>query len=51
MVVNLRSQMLTCKHTIPEMVKDGGGSIVNMSSGASLKGDRTRMHTACPRAA
>jgi NAD(P)-dependent dehydrogenase (short-subunit alcohol dehydrogenase family) len=42
MAVNLRSQMLTCKHAIPEMVRNGGGSIVNMSSGASLKGDRTR---------
>ncbi|HVC71484.1 MAG TPA: SDR family NAD(P)-dependent oxidoreductase [Acidimicrobiales bacterium] len=42
MATNLRSQMLTCKHAIPEMVKNGGGSIVNMSSGASLKGDRTR---------
>jgi NAD(P)-dependent dehydrogenase (short-subunit alcohol dehydrogenase family) len=42
MAVNLRSQMLTCKHAIPEMVKNGGGSIINMSSGASLKGDRTR---------
>lgn len=40
--VNLRSQMLTCKHAIPEMVRHGGGSIINMSSGASLKGDRTR---------
>ncbi len=40
--VNLRSQMLTCKHAIPEMIRTGGGSIVNMSSGASLKGDRTR---------
>ena len=40
--VNLRSQMLTCKHAIPEMVRTGGGSIINMSSGASLKGDRTR---------
>jgi NAD(P)-dependent dehydrogenase (short-subunit alcohol dehydrogenase family) len=40
--VNLTSQMLMCKHTIPEMVRDGGGSIINMSSGASLKGDRTR---------
>jgi NAD(P)-dependent dehydrogenase (short-subunit alcohol dehydrogenase family) len=40
--VNLTSQMLTCKHAIPEMVRSGGGSIVNMSSGASLKGDRTR---------
>jgi NAD(P)-dependent dehydrogenase (short-subunit alcohol dehydrogenase family) len=42
MAVNLRSQMLMCKHVIPEMVRDGGGSIINMSSGASLKGDRTR---------
>jgi NAD(P)-dependent dehydrogenase (short-subunit alcohol dehydrogenase family) len=42
MAVNLRSQMLMCKHGIPEMVRNGGGSIINMSSGASLKGDRTR---------
>ena len=42
LAVNLRSQMLTCKHCIPEMIRDGGGSIINMSSGASLKGDRTR---------
>jgi NAD(P)-dependent dehydrogenase (short-subunit alcohol dehydrogenase family) len=42
MAVNLRSQMLTCKLAIPEMIKTGGGSIINMSSGASLKGDRTR---------
>lgn len=42
LAVNLRSQMLTCKHAIPEMVRTGGGSIINMSSGASLKGDRTR---------
>jgi len=42
MAVNLRSQMLTCKHSIPEMVRTGGGSIINMSSGASMKGDRTR---------
>jgi NAD(P)-dependent dehydrogenase (short-subunit alcohol dehydrogenase family) len=40
--VNLTSQMLTCKHAIPVMVHTGGGSIINMSSGASLKGDRTR---------
>jgi NAD(P)-dependent dehydrogenase (short-subunit alcohol dehydrogenase family) len=42
MAVNLRSQMLTCKHAVPEMARSGGGSIINMSSGASLKGDRTR---------
>ena len=42
MAVNLRSQMLMCKHAVPVMVGGGGGSIINMSSGASLKGDRTR---------
>jgi NAD(P)-dependent dehydrogenase (short-subunit alcohol dehydrogenase family) len=34
--VNLGSQLLMCKHTVPEMRKSGGGSIVNMSSGAAL---------------
>jgi NAD(P)-dependent dehydrogenase (short-subunit alcohol dehydrogenase family) len=42
LAVNLRSQMLMCKHAVPVMVRGGGGSIINMSSGASLKGDRTR---------
>src|SRR5580700_4245745 len=42
MAVNLRSQMLTCKHAVPEMARGGGGSIINMSSGAAFKGDRTR---------
>ena len=37
MAVNLRSQMLMCKHAIPEMVRHGGGSIINMSSGASAQ--------------
>jgi NAD(P)-dependent dehydrogenase (short-subunit alcohol dehydrogenase family) len=42
LAVNLRSQMLTSKYAIPEMVRHEGGSIANMSSGAALKGDRTR---------
>lgn len=42
LAVNLRSQMLMCKHAVPVMVGGGGGSIINTSSGASLKGDRTR---------
>jgi NAD(P)-dependent dehydrogenase (short-subunit alcohol dehydrogenase family) len=42
LAVNLRSQMLMCKHAVPIMAGQGGGSIINMSSGASLKGDRTR---------
>lgn len=41
--VNLGSQLLMCKYTVPEMRKTGGGSIVNMSSGAALSGDRTRL--------
>ena len=42
MAVNLRSQMLTCKHAIPSMVARGGGSVINMSSGAASSGDLTR---------
>jgi NAD(P)-dependent dehydrogenase (short-subunit alcohol dehydrogenase family) len=42
MAVNLRSQMLTCKHAIPHMVERGGGAVVNMSSGAVLSGDLSR---------
>ena len=42
MAVNLRSQMLTCKHVIPHLLERGGGAIVNMSSGAASNGDLTR---------
>jgi NAD(P)-dependent dehydrogenase (short-subunit alcohol dehydrogenase family) len=40
--VNLRSQFLMAKYVLPHMVRCGRGSIVNMSSGAALKGDLTR---------
>jgi NAD(P)-dependent dehydrogenase (short-subunit alcohol dehydrogenase family) len=43
LAVNLGSQLLMCKYAVPEMRKSGGGSIVNMSSGAALSGDRTRL--------
>jgi len=43
MDVNLGSQLLMCKHVVPEMRRGRGGSIVNMSSGAALSGDRTRL--------
>jgi NAD(P)-dependent dehydrogenase (short-subunit alcohol dehydrogenase family) len=43
MAVNLTSQMLMCKYAVPEMVRGSGGSIINMSSGAALSGDRTRI--------
>lgn len=48
--VNLSSQMLMCKHAIPAMVHTGGGSIINMSSGAALSGDRTRVAYAVAKA-
>ena len=41
MEVNLGSQLLMCKHVVPQM--HNGGSIINMSSGAATKGDRTRL--------
>lgn len=37
MDVNLKSVMLTSKFAIPEMIKDGGGSIVNLSSIVGLR--------------
>ena len=37
MDVNLKSVMLTSKHAIPEMIKDGGGSIVNLASIVGLR--------------
>ncbi|HTH98892.1 MAG TPA: SDR family oxidoreductase [Stellaceae bacterium] len=38
MDVDVRGTLLTCRHVIPHMVHQGGGSIVNMSSWAGLNG-------------
>jgi NAD(P)-dependent dehydrogenase (short-subunit alcohol dehydrogenase family) len=35
--VNVKSMFLTCKHVLPLMEKQGGGSIVNISSVASIR--------------
>src|SRR5882724_5145671 len=35
--VNLKSVFLTCKHVLPIMVAQGGGSIINISSIASIR--------------
>ncbi|WP_336971141.1 SDR family NAD(P)-dependent oxidoreductase [Sphingobium aromaticiconvertens] len=37
--VNTRGTMLMIKHAIPLMLEGGGGSIINTSSGAALRGD------------
>ncbi len=42
MAVNLRSVMLGCKHAIPQMIRRGGGSIINTSTGSTLAGDLVR---------
>jgi NAD(P)-dependent dehydrogenase (short-subunit alcohol dehydrogenase family) len=36
--VNLKGVFLGCKYAIPEMLKQGGGSIVNTASAAGLRG-------------
>lgn len=40
MSINLRGMFLCMKHEIPLMLKNGGGAIVNTSSGAGVKGFR-----------
>ena len=40
--INLRGPMLGCKHAIPEMLKRGGGAIINTSSASGLAGDLAR---------
>lgn len=38
MRLDLLGTMLACRHGIPEIVKAGGGAVVNLSSGAALRG-------------
>jgi len=38
MNTNLRGMMLCCRHVIPRIIAAGGGTVVNMSSGAALRG-------------
>jgi NAD(P)-dependent dehydrogenase (short-subunit alcohol dehydrogenase family) len=38
MHINLRGTMLACKYAIPHLRAQGGGSIINISSGAALSG-------------
>jgi len=43
MRVNVTSMVIMAKHAIPEMLKAGGGSIVNLSSVAGLTGGHARL--------
>lgn len=49
--INTRGTMLMIKHTLPHMVRQGVGSIINTSSGASLRGDLFRPAYAASKAA
>ena len=42
MAVNARGPMLACKHAIPIMLEQGGGSIINTASAAAVLGDNVR---------
>ena len=37
--INLRGQMLGCKHAIPHLIQRGGGSIINTASVSGMLGD------------
>jgi NAD(P)-dependent dehydrogenase (short-subunit alcohol dehydrogenase family) len=45
--VNLRGVYLCCHHGIPEIIKSGGGSIVNMSAVIAIRGGGPPMTGAC----
>ena len=36
--LDLKGTILCCKHAIPKIIVAGGGTVINMSSGAALKG-------------
>lgn len=40
---NVRGYMVACKHVIPHMRRQGGGSIINTSSNAAAAGDSSRI--------
>jgi NAD(P)-dependent dehydrogenase (short-subunit alcohol dehydrogenase family) len=43
MAVNVRGPMLACKHAMPIMLANGGGSIINFTSPNAFQGDVTRI--------
>jgi NAD(P)-dependent dehydrogenase (short-subunit alcohol dehydrogenase family) len=51
MAVNVRGPMLACKHAIPVMLEQSGGSIINTASSAAVLGDSVRTAYASSKAA
>jgi NAD(P)-dependent dehydrogenase (short-subunit alcohol dehydrogenase family) len=51
MAVNVRGPMLASKHVMPQMLEQGGGSIVNFSSPAGFYGDVARIAYSTSKAA
>ena len=46
LAINLRTAFLACKHSVPPMVAQGAGAIVNISSISALRGDGTVAYSA-----
>lgn len=44
MAVNVRGLFLTCKYSVPHMIKQGKGKIVNISSSTFWTGSQTLLH-------
>ena len=49
--VNLRGTMLCCKHVLPHMVRNGGGSIINTASNLGMQGNLGQAAYAASKAA
>ena len=50
-IINARGTMLMCKHTVAAMLKTGGGSIINISSGTAVSGHMYQTAYACSKGA
>lgn len=46
MALDLKGTLLLCRHAIPALIQAGGGSVINMSSLAALKGVPTHVYSA-----
>ncbi len=47
MTLDVRGTILCCRHALPAIIASGGGAVVNMSSGAALRGTgRAHIYTA-----